>query len=363
MAAILPATSDDLTPWLLNQLLADAPEFAGAEIVSTDVEIIGTGRGFVGEVARVSLTFAGNHPSAPDSIVAKLPARHDSTREFGFSGGAYEHEYLFYTHLAGDCGLPVPDCYFAGFDGRTQKTVLLIEDLSDYHSPGPGEEISIEDATMVVRSHAAMHAKWWGGGGLAPFPWLDRSGADRRETFRSSVQKGLAKVPDFDPRLWPDGVLDILNKMDNILDLMWDREDRGPRTLVQFDSRPGNVLFSRSTDQADRLKFIDFGGIALGNGAADIAYFATWGVSPDARRAREPGLMRLYYDCLMERGVQDYEWDQFSEDYRWGQFRFPIVILLALGALDTSTIDNEIFTRAFSSMVALIDWDCAALLK
>ena len=202
-----------------------------------------------------------------------------------------------------------------------------------------------------------------GGDRLTQFPWLDRSGADQRETLRSNVQKGLDKVPDFDPGLWPTGVLDIINQMSDVLDLMWDRMDKGPKTLVQVDSRPGNVLFSRSADQANELKFIHFGAIALGNGAADIAYFATFVSGPDMRRAREPELMRVYYDCLVERGVHDYGWDQFSEDYRWGQFRFPMILLLLIGSLDTSTIDDEMMARLITYTEALTDWDCAALLK
>ena len=58
MTPALPLTSDDLTPEVLNPLLADAPQFADAEIVETEVVMIGTETGNIGDIARVSLTLA-----------------------------------------------------------------------------------------------------------------------------------------------------------------------------------------------------------------------------------------------------------------------------------------------------------------
>ena len=89
MTHALPSTTDDLTPKVLNPLLSDAPQFAGAEIVRSNVEIIGTGRGFAGEVALVSLEFADRASSAPSAIVAKMPSAYEATRRQGFAGETY----------------------------------------------------------------------------------------------------------------------------------------------------------------------------------------------------------------------------------------------------------------------------------
>ena len=362
MTHTLPSTSDDLTPELLNPLLSDAPQFAGAEIVGCDVEIIGTGRGFAGEVALISLEFADKASSAPSAIVAKMPSAYEATRRQGFAGETYEHEHLFFTHFGAKSGAPVPDCYFSGFDREEEKAILLLEDLSDYFNPDTMEEISLEEATLAVDAHASMHARWWADERLKEFAWLNSAG--RRANIKQGFLRGLEIIPELGTEGWPEGVLDVLIQMDQNWDRTWAKYDEEPRTLVQVDARKGNLMISRAPDQERHVKVIDFGGVAIGKGAWDIAYFNTGAFDPATRRTYEPELMRAYFDGLATGGVTNYTWDEFVEDYRWGMAIYPAIRLIGLGATDRPTMDDAAnVTAANAKMIALIDWDCGSLLN
>ena len=111
------------------------------------------------------------------------------------------------------------------------------------------------------------------------------------------------------------------------------------------------------------MKFIDFGSISIGVGAGDIAYFSEYTFDPDTRRDYESRLMRVYHESLIDRGVGEYIYDEFTEDYRWGLFRYLMSILIALGSLDWSMMDEAAWRPWLAKTVALTDWDCGELLK
>lgn len=366
MTQLLPASSDELTPEILNPLLAGAPAFSGAKIVDTSVEAIGVGQGTMSEIARVSLTFADPASSAPGSIVAKLHARDQATREANFSGlGQYETEYLFYRLLATDCGLPVPVCYYAGLDPDAEKYLLLIEDLSGYHNPTPTEEITFEEASKALELTASMHATWWGGERLAEYKWLDSFRTpEMRFAWDALFHSGLEKIPGIEPGLWPDGVIDILYRLDDKnVDRVFEKYMEPPVTLCQSDFRSFNILISRSGHHDHKFKFIDFGTVRLGKAAADIPYFMAQSFSPGVRREYEPELMRRYHGALLDGGVEDYDWDQFIDDYRWANFIYPYAIVAAIGRMDATPLGDEWFADRIPRMSALIDWNCGELLE
>ncbi len=127
----------------------------------------------------------------------------------------------------------------------------------------------------------------------------------------------------------------------------------GPRTLQHGDARLHNIFAppqllrpgcdGYSAAHAEQLRFIDFGDVAAGRGAYDVACLLASGMTPDERcvhardairvwpsrcadampRMRrcisagaEHGLLGEYHDALSEGGVTAYSMYDAWEDYR-----------------------------------------------
>src|SRR3990172_9263332 len=113
-APVIPGGIAEVTPgWVEQTLQADLP---GCRVESITVKRIGEGIGFLGELGRVHITFAGGPPAgAPPSVIVKLPTNVPEPRGMAAALGFYEREVGFYRDLAPDAYVPVPHCYFHSF--------------------------------------------------------------------------------------------------------------------------------------------------------------------------------------------------------------------------------------------------------
>src|SRR5581483_4620642 len=82
---------------------------------------------------------------------------------------------------------------------------------------------------------------------------------------------------------------------------------------------------------------IDWQLAVKGRGVADVAYFLSFSVSTEQRRALEPQLLRAYHEALLARGVKEYGFEECLEDYRLALLQSLIRLVTAGGVLDTSS--------------------------
>ena len=162
----LPLIADELTTSWLQEVL---PAFD--EISSITHEIIGVGEGFMGQLARVSLTFTDPASQSPGSLIAKFAATRQDTRDMAADQSLYQREIGFYLDIGTNCGVPIADCYFAEYIPATNHFVLLLEDLS----PGePTDQVigaDRETSREVIEQFARLHAKWWNDETLHDYEW------------------------------------------------------------------------------------------------------------------------------------------------------------------------------------------------
>jgi hypothetical protein len=71
MTTEIPTSSDAIDVQWLDEMLSD-PVRGGATIVSVSREIIGEGVGFLGDVARLSLTHDALSPTSTRSLISKI---------------------------------------------------------------------------------------------------------------------------------------------------------------------------------------------------------------------------------------------------------------------------------------------------
>jgi Ecdysteroid kinase-like family len=158
-ATTLPLAPEDVTPvWLTRQLRERGHIPATASITSVTPSVVGEGVGFVGLVARLSLTYDQPVAGAPATMIGKFPAPDPGSRKVADLYGLYEREVRFYQDLAETAGIDAPKCYFAAYDPEAGQSLVLLEELT---AGAFGDQVggcSIDDARQALLAAADFHA-------------------------------------------------------------------------------------------------------------------------------------------------------------------------------------------------------------
>lgn len=344
MSLTIPERLDDLTPEWLTAALRESGELAPtAVVISAEQHILGEGEGFLGDIARLTLSYEGGE--GPATVIAKMPKL--ANRAMGELLGAYERESCFYDEMAVDLPLTTPRMYYGDFDrdlaserqeaalkladrtprlltglmtqlgmwvsGRKKRRyILLLEDIGDAE---PGDQltgVSPQRCATVLAALARMHAAYWESETLQNRFWLVPLSIDAR------IRNGLFR----------DSQQTFRERFAHLIDDRFDRAmawtlehgeaaarslDRGaPATLVHCDPRLDNVAFRNG----EPIVF-DWQLVRRGPAAYDVAYFLS-GACADLTREDEAELLRGYAAALAAAGVEGYSYEALERDYHLG---------------------------------------------
>ena len=204
MTLNIPSSTADITPdWLTAALGADVLQ--GAQVTAADVTSLSEGIGFIGEVARVELTYDDAPDTAPSTLIAKMPIADPGGRMIGQMLRLYEREANFYEHMASELKIRVPRCFHNAADVEAVQFCLLLEDLGGLATIDQRDGADFEQAASILRTIASFHARWDGGRG-DKFDWLPRMNdpmmigfADRYDDAHAAL---LEAIPDkVDPQM------------------------------------------------------------------------------------------------------------------------------------------------------------------
>jgi hypothetical protein len=220
-------------------------------------------------------------------------------------------EVHFYSRLAPDLALRVPDVYVARHDPADDSFVLLMEDLG-----GSGCRVSDgtwgitpDSAATALEDLAALHVRFEDPQRrLAEVPWAPRAedvppygmtplqfGLDHHRDRLSDTFARVAETYIADParlkRVWANGP--------------------GPPTLVHGDTHIGNLF-----DDGGRTGFLDWGVINVTTPLRDASYFITMAMQIEDRRAHERDLLRHYLEARAALGGAPIGWDESWEAHR-----------------------------------------------
>jgi hypothetical protein len=326
---MIPDTLADITlDWL-----ADALAPAGAPMsdppTTLTVEPVGTGAGFVGELARLRLR---HRSGAERTLVAKLASPDPAVRRALNGLGLYRTEAAVYSELAPSMRLALPRCHFARCDAVSGSMLLLLEDLGDGHRFGDAMEgCSPDEALRVVRELAAHHAQWWNHPQLARLPWL----LTRQDNAEVRVRAYRAALPLLEQRwgelLTPE-FIHVARRYGEKLPALLDTPLGNAWTFVHGDFRLDNLAFA--TNASGRLTVFDWQTAYRGPGADDLSYFIVGSQSMEHRRAQESTLLDAYHAALCSNGVGDYSREELTRDYHGGLSRSLSVLVISGGVLD-----------------------------
>ena len=347
------AISEVTTAWLSEVLKGDVRDM--------EVQQIGQGIGLLGDIFRVGLTGEG----VPGSIVVKLPSSFEENRAQGVALGMFEAEVRFYSELAREVSVGLPEIYHAEIKPGTADFVILMQDLTGMVMVDQHQGMSLAQARAAVRVLAQIHAVWWGGVKGASLAWIPDMISERIAFVDQLMTDILPVFSAGFAEYLPDGGLEVYEQFaGNYLNVNRKLAERSPWTLVHQDYRVENMLFG--PEGSGQVVVIDWQGIGRGPGSYDLAYLLGGSLGTQLRRRHEAELVRAYHDALTVAGVTGYTLDHLRDDYALSHLQGGLATSLVTGgAMDLSNQRGVelIATMARRHAQAALDHDGLARLK
>ncbi|HZU46109.1 MAG TPA: phosphotransferase [Mycobacterium sp.] len=282
---VVERPSDITADWLTSTLQAPVADF--------NVERIGTGQ--MSECYRVQLTYAGDGPHGPKSVVLKVAATDPVSRQTGLNLGLYEREVRFYRDIGPRLRGPVAPCYHAAFDAATGAFDVLLGDASP---AVVGDEIrgaTAAQARLAVTELAHLQGQLVGDTRLADASWLNRDAPINQALIAQLYAGFLDRYGErisAQHRLVCDRLVDGFDAY-----LAGESSDDHIHGLVHGDYRLDNLLFGAAG--SDRpLTVVDWQTVSWGPALTDLAYFLGCALPVEERREQYDDLLRAYHEAL-----------------------------------------------------------------
>jgi hypothetical protein len=312
----VPTGVGDLTVEWLGSVLSR--HFPG-KLTGADPEAVGTGQ--IADSVRLRLEWepAG---AGPSSLVAKVTAASEASRQAGLTTRTYEVEVGFYSDLAQHLPVRTPRCYWAGFAAEEAAYGVVLEDVAPARQGDQVEGCSTDEAAAAIAELALLHGPAWGDASLADLGWLHEGGRDRGSglgAFLTAFLPGF--MQRYEARLSPE-VVELIPRFLSVVDA-YGAGEPGPLTLLHGDYRNDNLMFG-----LDRVVVLDWQTVSLGAGLSDLSYFLGGSLLPEVRRKEEESLVHLYRDRLAGQGVA-LDWERCWTGYRRYAFAGLIMAMFA----------------------------------
>jgi Ecdysteroid kinase-like family len=345
MDPTIPHSLADIGPdWLTTALRSTTVIGPDTRVVTCEQVVLGTGVGFAGDLARLTVTYEGGE--GPATMVAKVPTSINDNREGSELLGVYEREVRMYQEILPTLDVPVPALYYADVDPnpemakqmegiekaerlpvwllriltwlmqrfvkpKSRASVLILEDLAPAEIGDQVEGADLDRIGAVLELSARFHAATWGdrlptggawlqSGGVAPKLFQASFLGWRRSFLKGEGRNVSAHMKSLLDRLRDDGVARNRRLHEDL-----------PQCLVHGDLRLDNMFFSGQGVRA----LIDWQLTHIGPAVADVAYFIGGSVDPAVPEGEVDALLDRYHRALVAAGIVDYPYERFVRDY------------------------------------------------
>ena len=326
------------TAWLKQALSAgvasDLPALLPA-LKEVDVDVVGAGVGLMGEVLRCRLTYEDDAPSAPGSVIVKLPSSHPRNLKMSKLLQLYKREYSFYIRLAPHVPIHVAALYYGDFEERAQRFVLVLEDLRGMETGNRLEGATERQAKVAIRAIARLHGRYWNKVDRPPVAGLHYSLHPRhRPLVQLSYLRCLVPTLKNFGGLFSGDMRRLAEAYGpRIADHMADVAAQ-PLTFGHGDFLLDNMFFG--PDGSDDLAVIDWQVSGISCGLYDVASFMSDSVSTETRRKIERETLREYHDVLCGAGVKEFSFEACWRLYRQNMLGRLLAPVFICGGLDHS---------------------------
>ena len=310
MSDQIPAQLSDFTPALVSEALAQ--NGVNATVSGVTLESIGTGEGFLGELARLHLDYVDGGGAGPATLVAKIPTDDEGLKPLGIMLGVYEREARFYDELADEVRVRVPRCYYNEWDNGSERYALLLEDLGHLTAGDQAAGASLDQAHAVMAAAAGIHGRWWKNETITGSEWIPPIDSPLNLGLQDIFAGSYPAMADmYGEVLGPDLLEAIEGFIPTTADFLTSYGDISV-TLVHNDFRLDNMFFGKE------LTLIDWQIIGCGDGSGDFTSFLAANLEPDLRRAHEIDLLGTYLDRMHEQEAGYADMDDLVQAYHGG---------------------------------------------
>lgn len=327
----LPERMEDVTPAWLQRAVQAHPTFSGKRIAAARGTSLGEGIGQTSALARFELGY--DSAAGPHSVVVKLHTPFQAMRNVGLRYELYLRETSFYRSLAAEVAAPIPTIYFAAWDPPTERTAIVMQDLTAWHWADQLAGATQQQAERCVDALAKLGARHWGAD-FSRHPWLPDT---HRPVLKQVAADYRAVVPITLERLGsflsPDeraAVERIARNMDWINEAI----AKPPQILTHYDARLENFAFRDAS--ASELALIDWQLVARLRPGWDVTYFLGSSLTEADRRRWQGALIERYLNGLRAGGVRDYSAAAFDTDFRLGTMAITIIAVIGGASFDAS---------------------------
>lgn len=306
------ASVEQVTPEWLTAVLTQSGALSKGRVASFEDEsterILSTG-------SRLRIAYSnGAAGTMPARLFLKTVNADQDDEFFGVS----EVNYYVRDYKGVACA-PIPRCYDAVFSEEQRRYHLLLDDLAETHVEAKHKPRTLPYGLALVEALACLHAHYWGAGRVVlagdSIPTASQIGR-----YVAVAQPGAGHIIEhFSQALkphWPALIGEIFERHPRAM-IARTNEPNG-FTLIHGDPNWNNILVPRDGDRPlyliDRQPF-DWS-LTVWLGVYDLAYALVLDWEIEERRQNEIPLLRHYHEQLVERGVDDYSWEQLMIDYR-----------------------------------------------
>jgi hypothetical protein len=294
----IPGSSAEIGPeWLTAALCRDTP---GARV--TSLRTLGASSG---TTTRTRLEIAYNKSGAAAGLPTRLFVKCTATlaqRVMLGLGGFIPGEPGFYTHVRPHLDVEAPRGYFAAYEERTWRSVMVLEDVAATREARfwqPTTTTTRPQIERLLAEAAGWHGALWESPRLSGWPWL-RAPADHMALIDALIgladrtRAGARRARGVIPASLYNRRGDLFTAMRRSMELA----SRGPRTYLH-----GDLHIANTYQTADgRMGVCDWQIGLQGSWAFDYAYLLVTALEPEDRHAWERDLLDFYLERLRTAG-------------------------------------------------------------
>lgn len=265
----------------------------GLSLESIDVTQIAQGHGFMGQLARVTLS--SHEPGAPKSVIVKLPTSDPGGHFIGEMMRVWEREHRFYAEIAPLLNIRVPKALC----NIGEPPCLVLEDLAP---AVPGDHVAgatLDQARRSIDLLSRHHSAWFEHPSLDSFTWMPGLDDPSVLTIGDTFAMGWPLFQERFRGQLPDRCFDWCEQFVATVPEWIAGHYNDPVTIIHGDFRLDNLFFLSDGDVA----VIDWQMSMRAPGQTDLVYFCANNLSVEMRREHESALIDRYVAGLHAGGV------------------------------------------------------------
>ena len=351
----------DISAEWMRQALAAGGTSDVPEIATLEVEKLSDVTNALGNLYRCRITASHGGTARPGSVIVKLPSADALAFRFAKWMSLHRREHVFYRDVAAHGYVRAPAMYYAGFDARSHRFVLVLEDLGYMEAIPQVVGVDAVRARHAVRAIAGLQGRFWNASDEPDLAGCgDFLNTRERRIMQTVYLLTLPAALDRFGDMFDTETRQLAEDLGFRIASHFAAVAAGPNTVVHGDFRADNLLFGSESRQD--LAVIDWQGFGIGRGMYDVAFFLGTSVTSDVRRRIEHDVVDEYHDIVCRLGAADYTREDCWRSYRQNMVGVLMPMIIGCGALDITEPElvdqtREMLSRVLAAIEELNSWE------